>query len=701
MTEVYSQSVLTFDGQDDYIDFGRNDFGGVFAEGSSAFTISGWINPHELTNKASTYGTRNVFFARSSDRYSDNFEFGISEEGNLDVYIDDKVNKVIKTFGNGELTVGQWHFFAIVFNRGQLTIYLDDHEYAGSFTGDSLNKATSAVTLGATLHNNIYFTGQLANISVWNLPCSQAEIQTHRAQPLIGNEQGLVAYWTLSEGQGATVQDQTVQAHNGTLHGNPSWDLAQLPFTIRQAPSLQLIAQSSNEGDRQDQITSSSEEIPPQETAVLAEDLPTQATAALTLATEERQPKGKKGTRINSEKAANIQTPQPTQVGKAKTAQTKQREVPANSQQQQQSELTQERSKKTMNTTANPKYKILSIDGGGIRGIIPALILAEIEKRTQKPISSLFDLIAGTSTGGILALGLTKPHLDLNVSDSSPIAEYSAEQLAELYVEYGAEIFYEPFLEHILGPLEDMFVQPKYASDGREEIMRKYFGNAPLEKNLKEVFVTSYDIEQRIPIFFTNKIEKQQTESKKFRKLSVGFTLTDAAMATSATPTYFPPYRVATSHNPNGFYTLVDGGLIANNPANLAIMEAKISKQDKRPVLHTDDMLVVSLGTGSLTSVYTYNEVKNWGLLQWGRPLLNIVMDGGSEVVAGELERLFEPGDKEIKGSYYRFQTFLTGDLEAIDNVKSENIRHLKALAHRLITEKSQQIDELCSILSN
>jgi patatin-like phospholipase/acyl hydrolase len=703
VTKVYSQKVLTFDGQDDYIDFGKNDFSGVFAEGSSAFTISGWINPHELTNKASTYGTRNVFFARSSDRYSDNFEFGISEEGNLDVYIDEKVSKVIKTFGNGELTVGQWHFFAIVFNRGQLTIYLDEHEYTGSFTGDSLNKATSPVTLGATLHNNIYFTGQLANISVWNYPCPQAEIQTHRAQPLVGNEQGLVAYWILKEGQGATIQDQTVQAHNGTLHGNPSWDLAQLPFTtIREASSLQLIAQSSSEGDKQDQIASSSDEgNPPQETAVLAEDFPTQATTALTLATEERQPKVKKGTRVNSEKSTNIQTPQPTQVGRAKTGQTKQREVPDNSQQQQQSELTQERSKKTMNTTANPKYKILSIDGGGIRGIIPALILAEIEKRTQKPISSLFDLIAGTSTGGILALGLTKPHLDLNVSDGSPVAEYTAEELAQLYVEYGAEIFYEPFLEHMLGPLEDMFAQPKYASDGREEIIRKYFGDAPLEKNLKEVFVTSYDIEQRIPIFFTNKIEKQQTESKKFRKLSVGFTLTDAAMATSATPTYFPPYRVATSHNPNGFYTLVDGGLIANNPANLAIMEAKISKQEKRPAVHTDDMLVVSLGTGSLTSVYTYNEVKNWGLLQWGRPLLNIVMDGGSEVVAGELERLFEPGDKEIKGSYYRFQTFLTGDLEAIDNVKSENIRHLKTLAHRLITERSQQIDELCNILSN
>ncbi|BAZ23304.1 patatin [Kalymmatonema gypsitolerans NIES-4073] len=706
--------VLTFDGQDDYIDFGRNDIGGVFAEGSSAFTISGWINPQDLKNQASTYGTRNVFFARSSDRYSDNFEFGISQEGNLDVYIDDKHDKVIKTFGNGELTVGQWHFFAIVFNQGQLTIYLDGHEYFGSCTGSSLNKATSPVTLGATLHNNIYFTGQLANISVWNYSCSPVEIQSHRSGLVVGNEEGLVAYWKLNEGEGVTVKDQTGNAHDGKLRGNPSWNLAQLPFAIAPLEQNQTsIAQSSDEVERQGETASSSQEdVPSKETAELQTEVTAEATAVnfednSSIQAATANPKEKKGTRTNSEKSANIQTSlstEPTQVGKAKTAQIaqiRQREVPANIRQQQQPEtFTQEQSKKTMNTTTNPKYKILAIDGGGIRGIIPALILAEIEKRTQKQISSLFDLIAGTSTGGILALGLTKPLLNLEAPNSSPIAEYSAEQLLQLYVEYGAEIFYEPFLEHMLGPIEDMFVQPKYASDGREEIIRKYFGNTPLEKNLKEVFVTSYDIEQRIPIFFTNKIEKQQTESKRFRKLSVGFTLTDAAMATSATPTYFPPYRVPTSHNPNGFYTLVDGGLIANNPANLAIMEAKMSKE-KRPALHTDDILVVSLGTGSLTSVYTYNEVKNWGLLQWGRPLLNIVFDGGSEVVAGELERLFESSDKEIKGSYYRFQTFLTGDLEDIDNVKSENIRKLQAIAHRLITEKSQQIDELCSILSN
>ncbi|BAY50333.1 patatin (plasmid) [Scytonema sp. HK-05] len=107
--------------------------------------------------------------------------------------------------------------------------------------------------------------------------------------------------------------------------------------------------------------------------------------------------------------------------------------------------LTHEESQETMITTANPKYKILAINGGGIRGIIPALMLAEIEKRTQKPIFSLFDLIAGTSSGGILALGSTKPRLTSELSENLSVAQYSAEELVQIFLEYGCEIFYEPF----------------------------------------------------------------------------------------------------------------------------------------------------------------------------------------------------------------------------------------------------------------
>lgn len=692
---VNTQTVLTFDGVNDYIDFGRNDIGGVFAQGSSAFTVSGWVNPHELTNKATSYGTRNVFFARSSERYSDNFEFGISETGNLDVYIDETISKGIKTFGQGELTIGQWHFFAIVFNSGQLTVYLNDCEYNDSLRGSSLNKATSSITLGATLHKQVYFKGQLANISVWNYPCTQAQIQTHGCGLIVGDESGLVAYWKLDEGQGTTVKNQSEKSYQGNFRGNPIWTLAEIPFATQSSNPVPFAGQLSNQEDIQKEIQTETAVIPEENISPLTTNF-IAATVSL-VSKDEAQPKEIQQTETNSEESEIIPTAIALGLHEEETK-TGQTEDLVNIQQAQ--ILIQKESPETMNTKARPKYKILSIDGGGIRGIIPALLLAEIERRTQKPIFNLFDLITGTSSGGILALGLTKPRLSSDVSDNLPVAEYTAEDLLQLFLEYGVEIFYEPLFQRLLGPLEDIFLQPKYPSKSKEEILRQYFGNAPLENNLKEVFVTSYDIEQRIPIFFTNKLEKQQIKSKNFCKLCGGFSLLDAALATSATPTYFAPHRIVNPHNSGIVYTLIDGGVFANNPAHLAILEAQISSKRKaQKVLNTEDILVVSLGTGSLTSVYPYKEVKNWGLLQWGRPLLNIMFDGSSEVVAGELQELFEPNDQEAKSFYYRFQTLLDSELEEIDNTKVQNTRQLEAIAHRLISNKSQQIDELCSLL--
>ncbi|MFN6565580.1 MAG: patatin-like phospholipase family protein [Nostoc sp. ChiSLP01] len=691
-----TQIVLTFDGVNDYIDFGRNDIGGVFAQGSSAFTVSGWINPHALTNKATSYGTRNVFFARSSERYSDNFEFGISETGSLDVFIDETVSKGIKTFGNGELTIGEWHFFAIVFNSGQITVYLDGNEYHDSLRGSSLNKATSSVTLGATLHKQVYFKGQLANISVWNYPCTQAQIQTHRSGLIAGDEEGLIAYWKLNDGQGTTVKNQTGKSYQGNFRGKPSWDLAQIPFTTQLSNLVPFVEQPSNQEDAQ-------EEIQIETSAILEENISTVTTDLLAvtiplISDNEEQPKEIEQTQINREESEIIPTLVTLQSHEEET-QTDQTEDSVNVQQAQTS--TQEESPETMNTQAQPKYKILSIDGGGIRGIIPAFVLAEIERRTQKPIFSLFDLIAGTSSGGILALGLTQPRLNSDVSDL-PLAQYTAEDLAQLFLEYGVEIFYEPFFERILGPIEDIFFQPKYPSESKKEILSQYFGSALLENNLKEVFVTSYDLDRRSPIFFTNKREKEEIKSEKICKLSGGFSLLDAALATTATPTYFAPHRLVNPYNSGRAYTLVDGGVFANNPTHLAILEAQItSKRQEKKVLNTEDILVVSLGTGSLTNAYLYKEVKNWGLLQWTRPLLNIVFDGSSEVVSGELEQLLESSDEEAKNFYYRFQIFLDKELEEIDNTKLQNTRQLQAIAHKLISEKSQQIDELCGLLSS
>lgn len=350
------------------------------------------------------------------------------------------------------------------------------------------------------------------------------------------------------------------------------------------------------------------------------------------------------------------------------------------------------------------KFKILSIDGGGIRGIVPAKILAEIEKRTGRlkgrsegvSICSLFNLIAGTSTGGILAAGLTIPKPDTKQP------RYTAEDLIKIYRERGGEIFYEPFIEKVMR-LDDIS-RPKYSSDGRDKVLKEYFGNTPLQDALTEVFLTSYDIQLRTPVFFTSQTPKEERTNRYYRKISSGFTIHQAAMATSAAPTYFKPYKIeaSTDHETQGrgFYALVDGGVFANNPTSLALMEAIIDSKKTPNPLRLEDILVVSLGTGSLTRRYDYEKASNWGLVGWVEPLLNITLDGSSESVAVQLEQLL-PRAKDRPPQYYRFQAFLDEGkgVDDMDNAQPQNIKNLEKLADQIIADNDTHLNELCELL--
>jgi uncharacterized protein len=342
------------------------------------------------------------------------------------------------------------------------------------------------------------------------------------------------------------------------------------------------------------------------------------------------------------------------------------------------------------------KRKILSIDGGGIRGIIPGLILTEIEQRTGKPISALFDLVAGTSTGGILALGLVKPH-----PENPAIPHYKAADLVAIYKDYGKAIFYEPPAERLTSV--DDLVRPKYSADGRDKVLFKFFDNALLEHSLKEVFLASYDIDNRFPVFFTSNLNKQETDSREFRRICAGLMMRQAAMATSAAPTYFEPYRIPTTthRTNNSAYVLIDGGVFANNPTALAVIETMSSyrqqamQQGKPAYLPIDQLLVVSLGTGSLTRSYPYDRAQNWGILGWIQPLINITLDGTSEVVTVQMEQMLSPSQ------FYRFQGFLDRGKgnDEMDKVSPQNIAELESLAQSIIYERRQDIDRLCEQL--
>ena len=339
------------------------------------------------------------------------------------------------------------------------------------------------------------------------------------------------------------------------------------------------------------------------------------------------------------------------------------------------------------------KRRILSIDGGGIRGIIPAMVLNYIEERTGKRVEAMFDLIAGTSTGGILALGLTKRNSDSSINHE---AEYTAAELVNFYYKHGKKIFDE----YIPTSIDDL-VQPKFNPWGKQEVLTDLLGKTYIEAALKEVFITSYDVELRTPVFFTSNHEGEETESLDSRKICRGFTMVQAAMATSAAPTFFPPYKLETVHRTSeGYYALIDGGIFANNPTSLALMEAMISYRRKtQQELQRNEVLIVSLGTGSLTRKYRYKDVKDWGQLKWAIPILNIVLDGQSESVAHQLNQLMiTQGDCR---NYYRFQVPLSADNghDQMDNVTPGNMQYLERLGHTLIEQRKEQLNKLCDVL--
>ncbi|HEY9611519.1 patatin-like phospholipase family protein, partial [Allocoleopsis sp.] len=288
--------------------------------------------------------------------------------------------------------------------------------------------------------------------------------------------------------------------------------------------------------------------------------------------------------------------------------------------------------------------------------------------------------------------------------------------LIKIYRERGGEIFYEPFLEKIM-KLDDIS-RPKYSSDGRDKVLKEFFGDTPLRDAITEVLVTSYDIQLRTPVFFTSQTKKEERTNPYYRKISSGFTMHQAAMATSAAPTYFKPHKVEASaeHETQnrGFYSLVDGGVFANNPTSLALMEAIIdSKKPGKKPLELKDILVVSLGTGSLTRRYEYEKAKNWGLVGWVEPLLNITLDGSSESVAVQLEQLL-PKAQDRPPQYYRYQALLKKGqgLDDMDNTEPQNIKNLENLAETIIAKaydptfkgedssfKAPNLNELCKLL--
>jgi patatin-like phospholipase/acyl hydrolase len=319
--------------------------------------------------------------------------------------------------------------------------------------------------------------------------------------------------------------------------------------------------------------------------------------------------------------------------------------------------------------------KILSIDGGGIRGIIPATILAEIEHRSGQPIVNLFDLIAGSSTGALLTMGLVTP-------DEQGNPRFTAEDLVRLYELEGPNIFSRSMWRAFSAV--NNIVGVKYPSIGIDSVLDMCFGDLRLSEALGNILITSYEIQRRQPWFF---------RSRQARRLSrYNFKMRDVVRASTAAPTYFEPAQIFHEAATEGFFALIDGSMTANNPSVCAYAEAK----NKNP--EVNDFMLVSLGTGDHTRPMDFEDARQWGLAGWSQHIMDVVFDSTSTTVDYQLRRLL-PACRDGIQHYYRFQTKLIGASDDLDDVSDKNIEGLRILANKLLEEHDEQIDEIVDYL--
>jgi len=336
------------------------------------------------------------------------------------------------------------------------------------------------------------------------------------------------------------------------------------------------------------------------------------------------------------------------------------------------------------------KIRILSIDGGGIRGILPGTILVRLEKLLNdrdpngpKKIGDYFDMIAGTSTGGILSCLYLTP-------DENGNGKYSAEQALDLYINNGHEIFARTVIHKIL--TAGGVFREKYSEDAMEELLEKYFDKTTLAQCIRPSLITSYAITERRAVFFTS-VNAVQDEI-------YNFYLKDVARATSAAPTYFEPAHIKSMDGK--VWALCDGGVFANNPALCAYAEARktnfskvMNNPEKPDKPMVKDMIFVSIGTGSVKKQYHYDSFKHAGEIKWLEPIIDILMSGNSETVDYQLRQMYLTLDAQNKTDYFRLEPELGEACSEMDIASPENITNLHQAGLKFVHDNDELLRQI------
>ncbi|PWA38801.1 PATATIN-like protein 5 [Artemisia annua] len=329
---------------------------------------------------------------------------------------------------------------------------------------------------------------------------------------------------------------------------------------------------------------------------------------------------------------------------------------------------------------------ILNIDGGGIRGIIPGVILQSLESELQNldgadaRLADYFDVISGTSTGGLVTVMLTAPN-----ANNRPL--YAAKDIVPFYLDNCPKIFPQvggPFAGFI--KFIKTLVGPKYNGKFLKKLVTGILGTTKLSQTLTNVVIPSFDIKNMQPTIFSS--------FQVPREPSLDVQLSDICIGTSAAPTYLPAHFF---QNGDREFNLIDGGVAANNPSLVAIGEVtrQVMKEDPNfPEITPMDLrryLMISLGTGAQKQQPRFDAkmAAKWGVVEWlfnqgTAPLIDAFTQASSDLVAFHNDVVFEALNST--NNYLRIQDdTLTGDLASVDIATTENLNNLVKVGEGLL----------------
>lgn len=311
------------------------------------------------------------------------------------------------------------------------------------------------------------------------------------------------------------------------------------------------------------------------------------------------------------------------------------------------------------------RVQLLSVDGGGVRCIIPLRILKEITKRTGLAVHEIFDGFAGTSAGAFLLNALLIP-------GENNGAKFTPSILWKRLDDDLPKIFNETLSRELEGGFG--LFESKYSAKPLRESVTELVDQALFKDQIAEILVPSFNKNTYEPIIFTREESRKDNEKSALK-------VYDVILASTAAPTYFPPHKMEMGGNE---YSCVDGGLVANNPSAFCYAQAKKSGHKNKKIL------LVSLGTG--LPDYSTHKSLGTGLLGW-LPNIEDAFFMGAEKGADELT-------KRLVKKYYRINVPIKASHNKLDDASKENLHYLKKAAKKWIKKNDDYIESLCKKLT-